>query len=203
MHRALVPARLPDKIPPAVDNCQHPCFGLTESLQICYCNPAWDRFAQENDGGKDVLAAQVIGEFFLRFVPTELESHFRGLFEKARALGSVQSQDYECSTPELFRLFRMEIYPLHPGHGFVVINSLRVEHPHTRKVCSPDAMRYTDNNGLIHMCSNCRRTNRVDKPMIWDWVPAYVRSGRRDLTHGICPFCREYYYGPYLARTQR
>jgi hypothetical protein len=200
--KAITPSRLPDKIPAALEGCPGACFALTESLEICYCNTAWNRFALENHGDPGVLAPGVINKPFLQFVPRELEQHFRNLFWKARASGRVQSQDYECSTPELFRIYRMYIYPLQAGHGFVVINSLRVERPHTREALVPDDAKYLDKNGVIHMCANCRRTNRVGDPVVWDWVPAYVRARRRDVSHGVCPFCREYYYGPYLPGNQ-
>jgi hypothetical protein len=203
VYKTITPSKLPDKIPAAMESCRHPCFGLTESLEICYCNSAWDRFALENGGGAEVLAQGVIHKPFLQFVPRELEQHFRKLFWTARALGHVQTQDYECSSAELFRVFRMQIYPLEPGRGFVVINSLRVERPHTRAARFPDDAKYRDKNGLIHMCGNCRRTSRAEDPAAWDWVPAYVQTCRRDVTHGICAFCREYYYGPYLPQNER
>jgi hypothetical protein len=201
--KSITPSKLPESIPEAVESCRHPCFGLTESLRICYCNAAWDKFALENGGGPAVLACGVIDKPFLQFLPRKLEPHFRKLFTTARALGRVQIQDYECSDTKLFRVYRMQIYPLHPGSGFVVINSLRVERPHTRAAVVPSDAKYRDKNGLIHMCGNCRRTSRVEDPAAWDWVPAYVRTSRRDVTHGICSFCREYYYGPYLPQSQR
>jgi hypothetical protein len=203
MYTGVTPSRLPDKIPSALESSPHPCFALTESLEISYCNAAWDRFALENGGGQDVLASRVLHKPFLQFVPRDLAGHFMNLFRTARALGRLQSQDYECSTPELFRVYRMQIYPLQPGCGFVVINSLRVVHPHTRVVCEPDETKYRDKDGLIHMCANCRRACRAEEPAAWDWVPAYVQAPRRDLTHGVCPFCREYYYGDYLPPSQR
>jgi hypothetical protein len=63
----------------------------------------------------------------------------------------MQSQDYECSSAQVFRIYRMQVYPLRPGCGFVVINSLRVVHPHTRAVCEPDDVIYRCKRGLIHM----------------------------------------------------
>ncbi|MGZ4878920.1 MAG: hypothetical protein ACXV5M_12225 [Candidatus Angelobacter sp.] len=189
---------MPDKIPAAVESSPHACFALTESLDICYCNSAWDRFALENGGGPDVLAAAILHKPFLQFVPEDLRENFRNLFHRARTMGRLQSQDYECSSAQLFRVYRMQVYPLQPGSGFVVMNSLRVVHPHTRAVCEPDDARYRCERGLIHMCANCRRTCRIGDPETWDWVPAYVERPRREMTHTICPFCREYYYSAYL-----
>lgn len=193
--------KLPKKIPvQALEECSHACFALTESLRFCYCNQAWDRFALENGAGPDVLAARVLHKPFLQFVPKDLVAHFRNLFRKARQSGRRQSQDYECSSPQLFRVFRMEIYPLSPGSGFVIINSLRVVQSHSRAALDPDDANYRDKNGLIYMCANCRRTRRADNLAAWDWVPAYVQHPSRDMSHGLCHFCRDYYYGAYMAR---
>jgi hypothetical protein len=198
VYTGVTPAKLPDTVPASVESSPHACFALTESLDICYCNPAWDRFALENGGGPDVLAASVLHKPFLQFVTGELTENFKNLFQRARTLGRLQSQDYECSSAQVFRVYRMQVYPLQSGSGFVVNNSLRVVHPHTRAVCEPDDAIYRCTRGLIHVCANCRRTQRVGDPEIWDWVPAYVERPRPEMTHTVCPFCREYYYSAYL-----
>jgi hypothetical protein len=203
MYTGVNPSRLPDEIPAALQSSPHVSFAVTESLDISYCNPAWDRFALENGGRQDVLAARVLRQSFLKFVPANLKMHFTNLFRTARSTGRLQSQDYECSSPRLFRIYRMQVYPMHPGIGFLVINSLRIEHQHTRQARGPDDAQYRDKNGLICVCANCRRTRRLHSEGIWDWVPAYVYSPGQDVTHGICPFCREYYYSAYLPQTRR
>ncbi|MGZ4872113.1 MAG: hypothetical protein ACXVK3_09495, partial [Candidatus Angelobacter sp.] len=142
MYTGVTPTKLPDKMPAAVESSPHACFCLTESLDFCYCNSAWDRFALENGGGLDVLAAAVLHKPFLQFVPDDLRENFKNLFHRVRTLGRLQSQDYECSSPQLFRVYRMQVYPLQPGCGFVVINSLVILHPHTRAVCEPDDASY-------------------------------------------------------------
>lgn len=185
-------------MPAAVESSPHACFALTESLDICYCNSAWDRFALENEG-PNALAASILHKPFLQFVPDDLRLIYKEIFQRARALGRMQSLDYECSSAQAFRVYRMQVYPLRPGCGFVVMNSLVIVHPHTRAVCEPNDARYRCQLGLIHMCANCRRTLRMDEPETWDWIPAYVEHPRRDVTHTICPFCREYYYGAYLV----
>lgn len=200
MYTRFAPAQLPAEFPTAVmERSPHACFALTESLDICYCNPAWDWFAIENGGGVDVLAGNVMHKPFLQYVPSGLRGNFESLFTTARALGRPQAQDYECSSPQTFRLYRMQIYPMQPGSGFAVVNSLRVAHPHTRTACEPDETRYLHNDGLMRMCANCRRTRRVDNPAAWDWVPEFVERPRKNVSHSVCPICAEYYYGTYLV----
>lgn len=193
--------QLPVKIPTAaMERSPHACFGLTESLDICYCNAAWDRFAAENSGNPDVLARSVMQKPLFHYIPDELTPYLKSLFQSARARGRPQAQDYECSSAQLFRLFRMQVYPLQPGKGFAVINALRVEKPHTRPACGPDEAQYLAEDGLLHMCANCRRTHRVNDPLAWDWVPEFVEHPRRNVSHGVCPICAEYYYGAWLPK---
>jgi hypothetical protein len=182
----------------ALEDSPHPGYVLSEQLDITYCNEAWDRFALEQGGEPAVLASNIIGRNLLDSVAPDLKSFYAELFTRARALGQPVSHDYECSSATVFRLYRMQIYPLQAGAGFVVQNSLRVEHPHDRVALAPSDALYRDDSGLIHACGNCRRTRRVTDPGIWDWVPAYVENKSMDISHGVCPMCLEFYYRPLL-----
>ncbi len=188
------------KSPPVetLEGSTEPCFALSEPLHITYCNAAWDRFAQENGGGAGVLKRNIISRNLLDFVTADLKGYYAELFARSRALGQPVDQDYECSSSKIFRLYRMQIYPLEPGRGFVVVNSLRVERPHEQTEQQPDDATYRDSAGLMHMCANCRRTRRVHEPEAWDWVPAHLEGELRDVSHGVCPMCLEYYYRPYI-----
>ena len=33
-------------------------------------------------------------------------------------------------------------------------------------------------------------------PESWDWVPAFVAQPPSKISHGLCPLCTVYYYGP-------
>jgi hypothetical protein len=107
------------------------------------------------------------------------------------------SFDYECSSAQHYRLFRMEIRPIRSA-GFVLIHALRIERPHGRERASfsPDPRRYTDSHGLITMCAHCRKTRRAAEPEVWDWVPDYLSSGalRTRTSHGLCGPCLAYLY---------
>jgi hypothetical protein len=179
-----------------LESSSDPCFAVSEALDITYCNPAWDAFALKNEGEPGVFRAQVVSRNLLEFVPADLKAFHAGLFAKARSTDQPVNHDYECSSATMFRLYRMQIYPL--DQGFAVINSLRLEHPHDRTPLEPKDALYRSEGGLIRMCANCRRTNRTSDPAAWDWVPAYVDRERENVTHGVCPLCLEYYYRPYL-----
>jgi hypothetical protein len=182
----------------ALEESPHPGYVVSEQLDITYCNQAWDRRALEEGGEAAVLASNIVGRNLLDFVAPDLKSFYTEMFTRARALGQPVSHDYECSSATVFRLYRMQVFPLQPGAGFVVQNSLRVEHPHDRIALQPSSALYKDDSGLIHTCANCRRTRRVTDPGIWDWVPAYVASKSMNISHGVCPMCLEFYYRPSI-----
>jgi hypothetical protein len=195
------PSILPRTAPIAVlEGSPDTCFVLSELLSITYCNAAWDRFARENGGGPEVLASSIIPRNLLDFVNADLKKYYADLFAQARALGRPVSHDYECSSASVFRLYRMQIYPLERGQGFFVTNSLRVERPHDRVALKPDNAIYIHSDGLIRMCANCRRTSRAADPAAWDWVPAYVGPLEKRVSHGVCPMCLEFYYRPMTAK---
>lgn len=181
-----------------MEESPHPGYVVSEQLDITHCNQAWDRFALEEGGEPAVLASNIVSRNLLDFVAPDLKSFYMELFARARALGQPVSHDYECSSAAVLRLYRMQIYPLQPGAGFVVQNSLRVEHPHDRIPLEPSNALYKDDSGIIHACANCRRTRRVTDPGIWDWVPAYVESKLKNISHGVCPMCLEFYYRPAM-----
>ncbi len=181
-----------------LESSPEPCFALSEPLDITYCNSAWDRFARENGGGAKTLRRNIISRNLLDFVAADLKGYYAELFARSRALGQPVDHDYECSSSQVFRLYRMQIYPLEPGRGFVVLNSLRVERGHDRTARDPDDAIYRDSAGLMHMCANCRRTRRAHEPEAWDWVPAHLDGELPGVSHGVCPMCLEYYYRPYM-----
>ena len=201
MYTRFAPPTLPEGVPAAVmEAIPHACFALTEDLDISYCNSAWDRFVAENGGAACVTSSEVLHKPYLRWVPHELVPAIKALFRTARASGRPQAQDYECSSAQTFRLYRMQVYPLKPGSGFAVVNALRVVHPHTRVACDADKAKYLHNDGLIRMCANCRRVRRLDDPSRWDWVPDYIEHPPAGVSHSVCPFCGEYYYSVFLRR---
>ncbi|HEY6274192.1 MAG TPA: hypothetical protein VIX19_19590 [Terriglobales bacterium] len=190
---------LPSAAPLAVlDASPYACFVLSESLDITYCNVAWDRFAREQGGTAAVMARNIVGKNLLDFVPTDLKSFYREMIDRVRAQGRPIGHDYECSSASVFRLYHLQVYPLKSGSGFVVENSLRVEHPHDRVAREPHDALYSDTNGFIVCCANCRRTRRATDPTIWDWVPAYLESKLLNISHGVCPLCLEFYYRPVI-----
>ncbi|MDB4932944.1 MAG: hypothetical protein JWM10_5428 [Myxococcaceae bacterium] len=178
----------PDSLMQTLEDSDNVAYVVTPEGVIGRTNPAWRRFASANGGG-----AMAGGAVLAAVLPAVLRAYYVDGFARALATGEPWEHDYECSSAETFRRFRMVAYPF-DGRGLVVVNSLRLERPHEREAHPGDDDAYTV-DGVITMCSHCRRLRRATAPVRWDWVPAYVRSPPDNLSHGLCASCYEYYWG--------
>lgn len=164
----------------------NPTYVLSRRLRIVHVNDAWTRFAHANDGA-DVIAHWGRGTSVLEATSGELRDFYRERFEAVLHDGQRWEHDYECSSPEMFRRFRMIAFPAE-GSFLVVTNSLQISRPHERAELPPDDVEYV-RDGVILMCANCRRVRAAKPAERWDWVPEYVRTMRRNTSHGLCPPC--------------
>lgn len=168
-------------------------FCLDSDLRITYCNPAWDRFALEN-GGEALCSPAPIGRSVLDFISGPDRDYFATHYRRVLRGTEPWEHDYECSSPDTFRKFRLRALPMRTRAGLMVINSLCVEHPLDLVGHPPLEAVYRMDNGMIVMCSGCRRTRRVEPASVWDWVPGLVERMPLDISHGICERCKELYY---------
>jgi hypothetical protein len=178
----------------SVDQTSNVICVVDADLSISYCNPAWDRFALQN-GGQSALSSLVVNRSLREFIPEPLRRFYDDVFSRART-GSV-SFDYECSSPELYRSFRMQVMYLKQYGGFAFINSLRLEHTYHiagDAAFTPESFAHETAAGFIVMCCHCRRTRRHEGENVWDWVPEHLKRPPLTVSHGICPTCAAYFY---------
>jgi hypothetical protein len=171
-------------------------YVLDPDLRIVYCNEAWDRFAAEN-GGHGLERHLQLGQCVMDAVPDPLRQFYDDIFRKVLASRQAWEHSYECSSATVFRNFRMAVHPAPRAEGLVVVNSLTVERPHDsqdRKIYAPDPTVYLRADGIVAMCCHCRRTSRVRRPAVWDWVPAYVEKPPEKVSHSICDVCLSLHY---------
>ena len=161
---------------------------LSNRFRIVRANAAWDRFAVANDGA-NVLARWGRGAAVLDAICVALRPFYRELFERALATGQRFEHDYECSSPHVFRSFRMLVVPV--GPFLMITHSLQVERPHDRIALAADAAYL--HRGVIRMCACCRRVRAATAVERWDWVPAYVAAMPRNASHGLCAMCEHGY----------
>jgi hypothetical protein len=174
-------------------------YMLSPELRIIYCNRAWDEFASLN-GGVELNRETVLGTPILEVIVEPLRSFYASGFAQAQKQLLPWEHDYECSSPDSFRLFHMRVLPLANSY-LLVENSLQVERPHgpERPVMPAYPDSYLNEHGMLTMCSHCRRTRRINTGAapIWDWVPAFLTHAPGLVSHGLCPNCRAYFY-PHL-----
>ncbi len=155
-----------------MDSSPNVIYILDSRLRIVYCNPAWDKFALCN-GGERATAAHVTGRVLFDFITPALHDFYESIFAQCRTGAHSMAFDFECSSPDVYRLLRMEVLPLRRADGFATITSLHHEGSHDRTPHTP-GRRYTGTDGIIVMCAHCRRTRRSDFTEQWDWVPQYL-----------------------------
>jgi len=163
---------------------------LDPAFKLIRVNAGFVRFAAAN-GGASVLGGWQ-GKSVLDAIPPVLRSFFVAGFERARVTGATWEHDYECSSPDVYRSFRMIVYPV-PSQALFVIHSLRVETLHTRAVHGPDPQIYL-RDGFVHMCANCRRVENPHGSERWDWVPAWLHQPPDNVSHGLCGPCAVFYW---------
>ena len=171
-------------------------YSLDGSFNIAGCNAAWDNFALENGGGHLVRSNQ-IGRNVMDVTPAPLKSFYATLFGGVLDTGVEKSCLYECSSDKVFRRFHMHVARAGaPGREFLlVVNSLVLERPHDEPAFEAPYADLLEKNGLITMCSHCRRTRLPGDEERCVWIPRLVRETPGKVSHGICRICFELYYG--------
>jgi hypothetical protein len=172
-------------------------FGLSTGLTLNYLNPGWYNFARENDGEPAISERYILGTPIDDSMIGPARDYYLDVFQNILRTGKVWHHDYECSSPEKFRIYHQSVYPLYNRRGLVIVNSLVKEQPHdenTRIPRQPIKTLYTQESGFINQCSNCRRVQRASQQDVWDWVPAWVENMPKNTSHSFCQICYEYYY---------
>ena len=156
---------------------------------IIYCNPAWDRFALQNNG-IGATADYVVGRWLFAYIPAVLKLHYRKLIDTARRDRRIVAQDYECPSADMFQKYHLKILPIPHTNLVAMVHSLCFKHAMDIETVLPTAYHHGTGN-VVTMCAQCRRTKRTD-PSRWDWLPDFVRTPPRRVSHGICPDCAMY-----------
>ncbi|GFE61750.1 hypothetical protein [Geobacter sp. AOG2] len=178
-------------------------YGIRPDFRLSYFNEAWVRFARDNGGSPSLMSSECLGLSVLDVTPEDLRPFYRELFTRAMASVTYRprsiSHEYECSSPEKYRRFAMNLYRLEGGQGLLIVNALLVEMPHEARGTVPvvpaaDADAYLDHHALVIQCAACRRIKHQQHPGRWDWIPAWVRQPPERTSHGLCELCLNYYY---------
>jgi hypothetical protein len=175
----------------------NPVYGLAADLTLVYLNPGWFVFAEENGGEPAISECFSLGTHIGSAMAGPAREYYLERFENVLQTGTVWHHDYQCSSPEKFRLYHQSVYPLLNRRGLIVINSLVNEQPHEPVSQGEGGVfrdLYTQLSGIIAQCSNCRRVQRRFQRNVWDWVPQWVAHVPEKTSYTFCDFCFQYYY---------
>jgi len=169
-------------------------FLLDDELRLVDCNPAWERFAVEN-GGLRLSRAGVCGRLILDFVPDVLRTFYLHKYWLAKRTADGTYFDYDCSTPDRIRLFRMTMLPLEDL--LLITNRQRLDEKCQARppLTVEESSHYISSTGFVVMCANCRKTRHRESEMHWDWIPEMLSHDRLKVSHGLCPRCKTHLYG--------
>lgn len=166
-------------------------YVLDSSLNLAYCNKAWDKFARENSAPQ-LAGGAAIGQNLLSVTDESLKPFYSNVFQSVTRENKVWESKYECSSPELFRKFLMRVHPITPSGWFLITNSILVEREHAPS--EDRSIDYVDPNGQISLCVHCRCSKRAAPPERWDFVPSNLNPKIANIKQDLCPICREYFY---------
>lgn len=175
----------------AYDEHDSVIYLLDSQRRIVRCNREWDRFALANRGGA-AISRKVIGTDIMSVIPLHLRDFYSTAYDNVQRYRRDWWHIFECSSPTQLRTFHMRILHVDNG-GFLTINTLisstDLEMPEPRAVSD-----YADADGVVTMCSHCRRVRRGRDPRIRDWVPELLIASKLLVTFDLCQFCTAYHY---------
>ncbi len=171
-------------------------YGLWPDLTLAYFNKEWKRFAMLNGGEPQITSEWNLGRCVLEAMAQPLRPFFTDNYGRCLREGRPWEHLYECSSADLFRQLHMTTFPLGAAEGLLVVNSLRLETPHTTVACPPLDELYRNEHHIVAQCSHCRRVRRAKGIPTWDWVPAWVSNHPPNTSHGLCEPCIGFYYSP-------
>ncbi len=180
-----------------LENSKYSIYALSKDLKFIYFNPAWFDFADKNGFDKVASKNMILGTPFLKSIKgVRLRLYFYNNYKKVLKTGKAWHHDYECSSKTEFRFFHQTAYPLKNQEGILVIHTEMFKLPMenmNREAFKAIEQRYLNADGQIIQCSNCRHTQRADKPEHWDWVPDWVEKLPFNHKLDICPTCEHLY----------
>jgi hypothetical protein len=175
----------------AYDHNDSIIYLLDPELRIVRCNQAWDRFALANHGDQAV-SSKVIGTPILDVVPAALQSFYRAAYENVQRFERDWWHVFECSSTTQSRVYQMRI--LSCGHGnLLTINTLLREAPQEARA-EGKMEDYTAADGIVTMCSHCRRVKNLGASGAWDWIPEFLSREKVLVVFDLCEFCTAYHH---------
>lgn len=165
---------------------------VDRDLNLMGYNNAWVDFARNNNG------ENALSKFPLRASISEageglVRSYVLQGYERALRDHKPFEHQYECSSPEKFRIFHQTAYPIAGSKGLVITHHLLVEKDHQESEKS-FISRFENNHEILTQCANCRKVRDPQEESTWFWVPSLVHKQLPNISHSICTPCLDHYF---------
>lgn len=173
-------------------------YAIDRNLNFTYYNPSWIEFAEKNKGPEDILDLHPIGSSLFKGMSGEsvdfYQSHYSSAFEKEHPT----IHEYECSSPEHYRIYAQFSYPVANRNNVLIINRLVYEEPisakNKKKLLLPDEKKFRDRYGYLTQCSNCRCFKPANEDNRWEWVSVWSEAIPEKTSHSVCPTCYDFHW---------
>nr|WP_319493328.1 hypothetical protein [uncultured Desulfobacter sp.] len=176
----------------SIKNSKDIIYIVDAELKLKAYNRAWQMFALAN-GGENITQTYDLGACIADVGEEPLKSFMRRKYRKAIALNKMFGFNYECSSEQRLRIFRLNAYPLMNQGGLVISHHLVKECPHHEESLA-FSKQFVNNDGMIVQCMNCRKVKDPNGEDRWLWVPSLLKKGIGNISHGICSRCLDHYY---------
>jgi hypothetical protein len=177
-----------------LDASEDTIYAIRNDLTLVYVNRGWSLFAAHNGGEPEISTRWPMGQSIQNAIPDILRPFFSEHFSRCLETRCPWHHQYQCSSPETYREFMMTTYPLGDRNGLLIVNSLLKQTPHNRISHLPLEDEYRNKDGIIIQCVHCRRVQRGDNELSWDWIPDWLSTFPENTSHGLCDPCYGFYY---------
>ena len=176
-------------------------YGLWPDLRFGYFNEGWLHFARQNDGPDEDRSRAYLGRSLMDVVPPDMRRYYEEFFATARKKSEKDRVpprlQYDCNSPDAYRLMSMTAYPAPDSAGILVVHSLVKEAPLDAQYelhHPDDRNEYLDDDGFIRQCAHCRRVMHPSRVGRWDMVPELIERMDLRISHTLCMFCRDIFW---------
>jgi hypothetical protein len=184
---------LPDEQLAEFERSHNTVLALWPDLSIAYVNPAWIRFALENDGEPAISRSWSVGACMLDAIAPPVRSFFEVQYRECLTERRVWDFDYECSSADRYRVFHLRVAPTPGAEALISIHTPRIDFDCVRDESPPILANYLQADGAVRQCCECRRFQRFGATDVFDWVPSWIRRRPQQVRQVLCPNCRSFY----------
>lgn len=179
-------------------------YAIWSDLTIAYLNDAWFNFARSNQAGADFFERFGVGSSIDFAGENPANRRFIESIRASLADKKARVSYYECPSPQSYRLMQVTFLPI-SGDVCIVSNADVVITSHVEAGRAPGygpVAEYMNQDGMVAMCSSCRRVRDPDSAGAWVFVPAFVENPVDRVSHTLCESCNTWWLSPAASPVQ-